>query len=69
MIIFLLIGMVAVGGAGYYIKVVRPKQQRGMDDEDDDISDDGEEMVFEDESDSDESADSLAFDGDDTENE
>ena len=46
MLIFLLIGVAAVGIAGYYIKVIRPKQQAGMnDDEDDDIpDDDGEEM-------------------------
>jgi len=51
MIIFLVIGMAAVGGAGYYIKIVRPKQSAGMDDEDYEIpdEDDGEEMEFEDE--------------------
>jgi len=53
MIIFLVIGMAAVGGAGYYIKIVRPKRNADMDDEDDDIpdEDDGEEMEFEDEAD------------------
>ena len=50
MLIFLLIGAAAVGIAGYYIKIVRPKQQAGMDDEDYEIpDDDGEEMEFEDE--------------------
>jgi hypothetical protein len=51
MIIFLLIGAVILGGAGYYIKVIRPKQQRDMDDEDEglDRNDDGGEMQFEDE--------------------
>jgi len=54
MLIFLLIGAAAVGGAGYYIKIVRPKQQAGMDDDDYEISDEsdnGEEMEFEDEAD------------------
>ena len=40
----------AVGGAGYYIKIVRLKQNAGIDDEGDDIpNDDGAEMQFEDE--------------------
>jgi hypothetical protein len=52
MIIFLLIGAAVLGGAGYYIKIVRPKQQRDMDDDEDeglDRNDDGGEMQFEDE--------------------
>jgi len=51
MLIFLLIGAAVVGGAGYYIKIVRPKQQGGMDDdEDDDIPEnDEDEIEFEDE--------------------
>ena len=51
MLIFLLIGVAAVGGAAYYIKIVRPKQQGGTDydDDDDTPDDDGEEMQFEDE--------------------
>ena len=52
MIIFLLIGVAAAGGIGFYVKIIRPKQQAGMDDdEDDDIpgDDDGGEMVFENE--------------------
>ena len=51
MLIFLLIGVAAVGIGAYYIKVIRPKQQAGMDDEGDDIPDEdnGEEMQFEDE--------------------
>ena len=53
MLIFLLIGIAAIGVAGYYIKVIRPKQQGNIDDEDDDPHDDdnGEEMQFEDEQD------------------
>lgn len=34
MMIFLVIAVLAVGGAGYYIKIVRPKQQTANDDED-----------------------------------
>ena len=50
LIVFLLIGIAVAVGLGYYIKVVRPKQQAVIDDEDDDIpDDDGEEMQFEDE--------------------
>ena len=51
MLIFLLIGLVAVGGAGYYFKIVRPKKQACLDDDDDinEEGDDGEEMEFEDE--------------------
>ena len=32
-LIFILIGVAAVGGAGYYFKIVRPKQQRSADDD------------------------------------
>ena len=32
-LIFILIGVAAVGGAGYYFKIVRPKQQRAADDD------------------------------------
>jgi hypothetical protein len=52
MLIFLLIGVAGIGIGAYYIKVIRPKQQAGMDDEDDDIpgeDDGGEELQFEDE--------------------
>lgn len=50
-IIFTIVGALAVGGVGYYFKIVRPKQQGGIyeDDEALDENDDGEEMVFEDE--------------------
>jgi hypothetical protein len=55
-LIFVLLGVVALGGAGYYIKIVRPKKQsRDYDDEygegggDDDTGD----MEFEDEQDED----------------
>lgn len=50
--IFLVIAIIALGGAGYYIKIVRPKQQAAAigDDEDDfEDGDDDEEMEFEDE--------------------
>ena len=38
-ILFTVIGMLAVGGIGYYVKIVRPKQQAADDDED--FEDDG----------------------------
>ena len=50
MIIFLALGAAAAVGVGYYVKVVRPKQQKDTDDDDDMLSeDDGTEMLFEDE--------------------
>jgi len=39
-LIFILIGVAAVGGAAYYIKIVRPKQQRAADDDGSDFGDD-----------------------------
>lgn len=71
MLIFLLIGVAAVGIAAYYIKVIRPKQQAEID-EDEDIpdEDDGEEMQFEDEpeeADGDEYEDSDDSDNTETE--
>jgi len=50
-LIFLLVAIAVGGGAGYYIKIVRPKQQASSDydDEDEDEEDIGEEMEFEDE--------------------
>ena len=39
MIIFLVIALVAAGGLGYYFKIVRPKQQAAMDE--DEFEDDG----------------------------
>lgn len=50
--IFIVIAIIAIGGAGYYIKIVRPKQQAstmGDDEGDFEDEDDGEEMKFEDE--------------------
>jgi len=50
--IFMLIAVGIAGGAGYYFKIVRPKQQGGnsdYDDEDEDEEDIGEEMEFENE--------------------
>jgi len=44
--IFIVIAVIAAGGAGYYIKIVRPKQQAP--DSDEEFEDD-EEMEFEDE--------------------
>jgi len=62
--IFLLVAVGIAGGAGYYFKIVRPKQQGGNSDyEDEDEDDIGEEMQFEDEP-SDESDD---YDVDDDE--
>ena len=49
--IFLLVAIAVAGGAGYYLKIVRPKQQAGADDdyadEDEPEQDLGEEMEFE----------------------
>ena len=45
MIIFIVIGIAAVGGTAYYMKIIRPKQQARIN------YDDGEEMQFEDEPD------------------
>ena len=45
MIIFLVIALVAAGGLGYYFKIVRPKQQAAMDEdefEDDSYGEDDE---------------------------
>ena len=69
MIVFIVIGVLAVGGVAYYMKIVRPKQQAGMDDEDDDIPNEGDdkEVEFENESeeDTDEDEDSDNSDEDD----
>jgi len=48
--IFLLVAVAIAGGVGYYLKIVRPKQQASgdYDDEDEDEEDIGEEMQFED---------------------
>jgi hypothetical protein len=58
-VIFVLIGVLAVGGAMYYIKVVRPKKQANNDNEDDDMPNEGNEgsdteMEFDDEPEDDE---------------
>lgn len=57
-IIFVLIAVLAAGGAGYYFKILKPKQQAGFGseedddpDEYDDYSDDGEEYDFSDDED------------------
>lgn len=55
--IFIVVAIIALGGAGYYIKILRPKQQAAaMGDDDDDFEDgnDDEEMEFEDEPEDDE---------------
>ena len=39
MLIFLVIALAAAGGLGYYFKIVRPKQQAAMDE--DELEDDG----------------------------
>jgi hypothetical protein len=51
-LIFILLGIAAAGGAGYYFKIVKPKQQGQAYDDDDygeEAEDDGKEMEFEDE--------------------
>ena len=40
-LIFILIGVVAVGGVAFYVKIIRPKQQKAMDDDDTADYDDG----------------------------
>ena len=51
MIIFLVVGAIAFGGAGYYFKIVRPKQHAAdsADDEPEDDDEYDEDMQFEDE--------------------
>ena len=51
LLIFLLIGVAAMGGVAYYIKIVRPKKQANVDNEDDDIptEENGDEIEFENE--------------------
>lgn len=39
-IIFIIIGVLLFGGAAYYVKIVRPKQQ-AAEDEDEDMEDEG----------------------------
>ncbi|MCL2499788.1 MAG: DUF4366 domain-containing protein [Defluviitaleaceae bacterium] len=49
-LIFMLVAIAVAGGAGYYLKIVRPKKQKcngDYDDEDEDEEDTGEEMEFE----------------------
>jgi len=52
-LIFVVIGVLAVGGAGYYLKIVKPKQKAkdSEDDEDNEVEDDSyaDEMEYEDE--------------------
>ena len=43
-IIFVLLGVLAVGGAGYYFKILRPKQQAASSGDEEYEDDDGEEM-------------------------
>ena len=47
MIIFVLLGVAAVGGVAYYMKIIRPKQQANNDDEDDDIPNEGDDTEVE----------------------
>ena len=47
-LIFVLIGVAAVGGVAYYIKIVRPKQQRAADDGGSDYEDGGDEDDYDD---------------------
>jgi hypothetical protein len=54
--IFMLVAVAIAGGVGYYVKIVRPKQQGGntdYEDEDEDEDDIGDEMEFEDDPDTD----------------
>ncbi len=57
-IIFIIIAALAVGGAGYYFKIVKPKQQ-APDISDEEDEDDGEEMQFEDEPEEDETGEGI----------
>ena len=53
MMIFVVIAMLAIGGIGYYIKIVRPKQQAAYDDDEDEPEDDDEDISFDDEAEDD----------------
>jgi len=53
MIVFVVIAMLAIGGIGYYIKIVRPKQQAAYDDDEDEPEDDDEDIPFDDEAEED----------------
>jgi hypothetical protein len=50
-IIFLIIAVIAVGGVGYYFKIVRPKQQGDSDDYSEEPEDTSDDLGFEDEED------------------
>ena len=65
MTIFLVLALLAVGGAGYYIKIVRPKQQSMDDDEDeyDTEYDDDKEYPYEDEEENTDSNDAEEYEG------
>lgn len=68
MMIFLVIAVLAVGGAGYYIKIVRPKQQAVNDDDEDEPEDEGydEDYDFEDgDNSADKAEDESGYAGDD----
>jgi hypothetical protein len=59
-IIFVLLGVLAIGGAGYYFKIVKPKQQANASgDEDYEEDDEDYEMEFEDEEPEDEEVDQM----------
>ena len=45
-IIFIIIAVIAVGGAGYYFKIVRPRQNADMSDDDDDEDEDEEDEQY-----------------------
>ena len=53
MIVFVVIAVLAIGGVGYYIKIVRPKQQAGIAEDDEDEPEDDEDIPFADEAEED----------------
>ena len=67
MIVFVLLGVAAVGGVAYYMKIIRPKKQANNDDEDDDIPNEGDdkEVEFENEQEDTDDDDSDTPDEDD----
>ena len=44
MVVFVVISVLTVGAMGYYLKIIRPRQQKNTDDEDETYEDDDEEM-------------------------
>lgn len=65
MMIFVVIGILAVGGAGYYFKILRPKQQAANTADDEPEENDGYDEEYETEEDEDETESEEENDGED----